>query len=256
MTRGKIIYINNDSQVYATCEFNGDMHPDRRGKDILEYFKNGLFQEYKRYGGIVEKFNKKYFGYDEELIRACFGYGNRTIDITDNWTDYLYIINNSSNEWIVATKENRKTLPSHALGLVHYQELINIVVQQNPENLDMAGGLSKREFVDVMNRLREASDLQEQVDRLFRNSRENLENDFCNAAALQISHENTVVFLLKKMLHDKYDYIEYFVYELDYGRKYEVGMITDENGQDIDIHTPDLLYDFISRNGVVCQKEV
>ena len=98
--------------------------------------------------------------------------------------------------------------------------------------------------------------MQEQVDKLFRNSRENSENDFSNAAALQISHESTVVFLLKKMLHDKYDYIECFIYELDYGRKYELGMITDENGQDIDIHTPDLLYDFISKNGVIYQKEV
>ena len=47
MTRGKIIYINNDSQVYATCEFNGDMHPHRHGEDISEHFQNGLFQDYK-----------------------------------------------------------------------------------------------------------------------------------------------------------------------------------------------------------------
>ena len=72
---------------------------------------------------------------------------------------------------------------------------------------------------------------------------------------MQISHESTVVFLLKKMLHDEYEYIDYFIYELDYGHKYEAGMITDENGQDIDIHTPELLYDFISNNGVICQKE-
>ena len=256
MTRGKIIYIKNDSQVYATCEFNGDMHPHRHGEDILEHFQNGLFQDYKNYAEFVEKLNRKYFGYDEELIGACFEYNNRTIDITDNWTDYLYIINNSSDEWIVATKENEKLLPSHALGIVHYQAIISIVVQKNKENLEKLSILSKREFADILNRLREASDLQKQVDQLFRNSRESIENDFCNAAALQISHESLTVFLLKKILHDKYDYIDYFIYELDYGRKYEAGMITDENGQDIDIHTPDLLYDFISNNGNICQKEV
>lgn len=58
------------------------------------------------------------------------------------------------------------------------------------------------------------------------------------------------------ILRDQYEYIDYFIYELDYGRKYETGMVTDENGQDIDIHTPNLLYDFISNNGVMCQKEV
>ena len=57
-------------------------------------------------------------------------------------------------------------------------------------------------------------------------------------------------------MRDQYEYIDYFIYELDYGRKYEAGMITDENGQDIDLHTPELLYDFISNNGVICQKEV
>ena len=56
-------------------------------------------------------------------------------------------------------------------------------------------------------------------------------------------------------MHDQYEYIDYFIYELDYGRKYEPGMITDESGQDIDIHTSKLLYDFISDNGVICQKE-
>ena len=50
------------------------------------------------------------------------------------------------------------------------------------------------------------------------------------------------------MMYDKYDYIEYFIYELDYGREYEIGMVQDEYGQDIDIHTSDLLYDFLAQN--------
>lgn len=83
-----------------------------------------------------------------------------------------------------------------------------------------------------------------------------MENDFCNAAALQISHESSVVFLLKRIMRDQYEYIDYFIYELDYGRKYEAGMITDENGEDIDLRTPELLYDFIINNGVIYQKEM
>ena len=256
MTRGKIIYINDDSQVYATCEFNGDMHPYGHGEDIFEHFQNGLFQGYRSYDEFVGKLNRKYFGYNGELIGACFGYNNRTIDITDNWTDYLYIINNSSDDWIIATKENEKHLPSQALGIVHYQAVSRIVNQTNEENLEELGILSKKEFVDVMNRLREASDLQEQVNKLFHDSRENIENDFCNAAALQISHENSVVFLLKRIMRDQYEYIDYFIYELDYGRKYEEGMITEADGRNVDIHSSELLYDYILNNGVNCQKEV
>lgn len=255
MTRGKILYINNDFQLCTTCEFNGDMHPQRYGEDVLQCFKNGLFQNYGGYERFVENFNRKYFGYAEELIKELIGCANQTFDITNNWTDYLYIINESSDEWRIKTKENEENLPAHSLAIIHYQLIKKIVVREQ-ENFKTTSILSEQEFVDIINRLREASDLQEQVDRLFRNSRENIENDFCNAAALQISHESSVVFLLKRIMHDQYEYIDYFIYELDYGRKYEPGMITDENGQDIDIRTPNLLYDFISNKGVMCQKEV
>lgn len=49
--------------------------------------------------------------------------------------------------------------------------------------------LTKQEFVDILNRLREATELVDKVEELFRDSRENLECDFCNGAGLQISHE-------------------------------------------------------------------
>ena len=256
MTRGKIIFIQGDMQVYTTCEFNGDMHPNIHGEEVLESFKKGLFQNYRGYKRFVENFNRKYFTYEDELIKESMECGKRTIDVTENWTDYLYIINESSDEWRIKAKENGGKLPPQSLAVIHYQSLRSVVVREHEENLNVASVLSKQEFVDIINRLRDASDLREQVDEIFHNSRENIENDFCNAAALQISHESSVVFLLKKMLHDKYDYIEYFIYELDYGRKYETGIITDENGQDIDIHTPELLYGFISNNGAIYQKEV
>jgi len=255
MTRGKILYINNDSKVCTTCEFNGDMHPQRYGEVVLEGFKNGLFQNYGGYERFVDNFNRKYFRYNEELIIEFIGCAKQTFDITNNWTDYLYIINESSDEWRINTKVNEEYLPAHSLAIIHYQLIDEIVVREPEANLKSKSILSEQEFADIIDRLREAADLQAQVDKLFRNSRENIENDFCNAAALQISHESSVVFLLKRIMHDQYEYIDYFIYELDYGRKYEPEMITDESGQNIDIHTSKLLYDFISNNGVIRQKE-
>ena len=84
------------------------------------------------------------------------------------------------------------------------------------------------------------------VNSLFRNSRDNVECDFCNGAALQISHESTVVFLLRKLLNDAVENIDYYIYELDYGRKYEPGIITDENGRDIDFSSAEKLYDYLT----------
>ena len=107
--------------------------------------------------------------------------------------------------------------------------------------------ISKEEFVEILDRLRDSSDLVGKVNELFRNSRENVECDFCNGAALQISHESTVIILLRKLLKDADENIDYFIYELDYGRKYEVGMITDKNGHNIDFSSAEKLYDFMTK---------
>lgn len=104
--------------------------------------------------------------------------------------------------------------------------------------------LTKREFVDILNRLREATELVDKVEELFRDSRENLECDFCNGAGLQISHEGIVVKLLEKLMQDTFGNVSYFIYGLDYGREYQEGCISDKNGN-IDISTPEKLYDFL-----------
>ena len=111
----------------------------------------------------------------------------------------------------------------------------------------MARGLSKKEFVKCIDHLKAARDLQDQVDELFRKSRDNIEWDFLNAASLQISHENLVVSLLENLMDDdeKYPDISYFIYELDYGRRWQPGYVIDGNGEDIDMSTPEKLYDYL-----------
>ena len=104
--------------------------------------------------------------------------------------------------------------------------------------------LTKEEFVDVLNRLRESRDLVDKVEALFRDSRENVECDFCNAAGLQISHESIVVNLLQRIMLDKREDISYFIYELDYGREYKHGCVTDSNGI-VDMGTPEALYELL-----------
>lgn len=104
--------------------------------------------------------------------------------------------------------------------------------------------MTKQEFVDIINRLREATELVDKVEELFRDSRDNLECDFCNGAGLQISHEGIVVKLLEKLMQDSYGNISYFIYELDYGKEYQDGCVLDSTGN-IDISTPEKLYDFL-----------
>lgn len=107
--------------------------------------------------------------------------------------------------------------------------------------------LTKKEFVDIINRLRESSELVDKIDELFRKSRDNIECDFCNGAGLQISHEGIVVKLLEKLMQDKNENISYFIYELDYGKEYQEGCISDDNGN-VDISTAEKLYDYLIVN--------
>ena len=115
-------------------------------------------------------------------------------------------------------------------------------MQKNKDIYEMP--LSKKEFVDIITRLQTATELVDKVEELFRQSRDNLENDFCNGAGLQISHEGIVVRLLEKIMGDSYGNISYFIYELDYGKAYKDGCISDDNGI-IDIGTAEKLYDFL-----------
>lgn len=64
--------------------------------------------------------------------------------------------------------------------------------------------LTKQEFVEILDRLRKATELVDKVEELFRGSRENLECDFCNGAGLQISHQGIVVKLLEKLMRDSF----------------------------------------------------
>ena len=112
--------------------------------------------------------------------------------------------------------------------------------------------ISREEFVKCIDRLREATDLVDKIDDIMRESRDNIKNDFMNAASLQITHEQIVIDLLEKLTHDDeiYSDIGYFIYELDYGREYKPGMIKDNDGNELDFSTAGNLYDYLSKNYV------
>lgn len=52
--------------------------------------------------------------------------------------------------------------------------------------------------------------------------------------------------ILKDAMNDKYDYISYFVYELDWGKhKMARNCITEKNGKKISLQTESQLYNYI-----------
>jgi len=107
--------------------------------------------------------------------------------------------------------------------------------------------ISKQKFVEIMDLLKEARDIQDQINDIFSNAHNNIIHDFCNAGSLSISHEYIVINLLSVMFNNEND-ISYFVYELDYGKNYKPGMITEANGDIVDLSCADKLYDYLVSN--------
>lgn len=104
--------------------------------------------------------------------------------------------------------------------------------------------ISKKEFVDIINKLKEVNDFVDMVNTEAKKLNDAIISDFHNAMNLSISHENLVVSLLEKIFNGD-DTISWWLYELNYGRKYYAGCIQDANGKNIDLSTAEKLYDFL-----------
>lgn len=107
--------------------------------------------------------------------------------------------------------------------------------------------ISKKKFVEIINRLKDYNDLQDKIQNLFRDNIDNREHDFMNAGSICVSHESIVVELLKDMFNVKDDLISWWLYECNYGRDFSLGDLED-NGVEIDLSTPEKLYDYLIKN--------
>lgn len=126
MTRGKIIFIDKDNVGYCSCEFNGDMHPEHKGDQIIEIFHTGYFKNFDDYEEYVERFNSRNFGYEENLISSYTLSANEW-RIDDNWTDYLYIINGSGKDFYILKKDEKHVVPVNGMAIVNYKDIENII---------------------------------------------------------------------------------------------------------------------------------
>lgn len=103
--------------------------------------------------------------------------------------------------------------------------------------------ISKKEFVEIIERLKNYNDLQDKIDDLFKNNIDNKEMDFMNAGSICIGHETIVVRLLENIFNDK-DTISWWLYECNYGRDFSLGDL-EVNGVAIDISTAEKIYDYL-----------
>ena len=109
--------------------------------------------------------------------------------------------------------------------------------------------ISKKEFVEIINKLKQVNDFVEETNNNARKLHDAIVSDFFNASSLMISHEEIVVKLLTEIFNlQNDDTLTWWLYENDYGRKFKVGSFS-VNGVDIDLTTPEKLYDYLVEVG-------
>lgn len=100
--------------------------------------------------------------------------------------------------------------------------------------------LSKEKFIEV---IEELHSLENDIQNVH-SAMKKLDPDF---GGFYLSRVSTLVLnLLEKAIGDKYQYINYFIYDLDYGKKWKKRSVVDtKNGKFIKLKTISDLYDYI-----------
>lgn len=107
--------------------------------------------------------------------------------------------------------------------------------------------LTKEQFVEYIGRIKKTSD----KDDMFSEAIEKACNDDCRVIGLYGAECLTMVDLLSLAMGLEIgtrdgNEIEYFIYDLDFGKEYKEGCFTEMDGTPIDISTAEKLYDYIT----------
>ena len=110
--------------------------------------------------------------------------------------------------------------------------------------------MTKEKFVAALNELEAAESLQRKVATAVRQFNNVVHNDYPEQYGLVISHNFLVIDLLAEIMGDSFGDIEYFCQELEFGKKYSPGVVTEADGTEIDISTAEKLYDYLNKERI------
>ena len=175
-------------------------------------------ETYHQCNGVREPFKVE----DWEISIPCKAYrdsySDRVFTDIDTFVDLL-------------SKEERKQLIEKLTGKEPSKK-------NNPKE-EAKPSITKEEFVSSINFIKERGEKMDELNRVFTDEFED------SVFYPYLKYEAKMVDLLKSVMHDKYDDIEYFIYELNFGEKYEDGMIREKDGTLIDFSTAENVYDYL-----------
>ena len=106
--------------------------------------------------------------------------------------------------------------------------------------------MTKEKFMEIISQLEAAESLQHKVAVAVRQYNNLVHNDCLEPYGLVVSHEFLVIDLLSEIMNDD-GCIESFCCELDYGKKYYPGCITEDDGTEIDLSNVEKLWDYLNK---------
>lgn len=107
--------------------------------------------------------------------------------------------------------------------------------------------ISKDSFVKALDEVKKVDDYQNGLNDF-------LENNGADGYVYQPDCTSIVIELLEEIFGLKqddcgYTDISYFVYELEFGKKFKMGEVKDDDGNDLDFSSAEKLYDYLTRGG-------
>lgn len=108
----------------------------------------------------------------------------------------------------------------------------------------MMKNLTKSKFIEIIDFIKERKCAKRKINDVMTD-----EYDDCFFFP-NTKYESKMIELLEYIMEDTNHWISYFIYDLDFGNKYEVNtVIWEDNGKAIPLGTPEALYNFLMEIG-------
>ena len=114
--------------------------------------------------------------------------------------------------------------------------------------------IKKDLFVETINFIRDRNDAMDKLNKVFTEEFEDsvfypyfkYEVQMLKVLAASFDYDEAIID----------DWISYFCFELDFGRKYQLGDVSEADGTPIPLGTPEELYDYLFKEACSIKKEV
>lgn len=245
MTRGKIIYMGQDGWIYETEEFPEKMGTGKEeyGRRMINLFSYGglrSLEECETYvqwlAGTAQRSRRK----QTSGIKPVVSYDrSKGLLLEPGQWEYLYVINGMDTAATIGFVGEKigTILPVDVMAVIHGAVVEKLIYRRGDHGDPL---VSETEFCEILEKLQKDRDLAEDFDLLLKRAGKK-EGRSLDGSVMSICHEGEVIRLLELLMRDSGGEISYFVYELDFGRRYEPGMVTDGEGE-VDLSCSQALY--------------